>query len=178
MSDRRSAALFVALALVAAFLVSAIAGIEHTGASRAADLAADHAAREASIDQARALADARSVPAAATIRIEVLNGAGRAGLARDATHRLRGDGFDVVFYGNAARFDHSTSLVLARTGDLERARAVAASLGIDSVAVEPDSTLLLDATVVLGADWPPPTPEPVAPVDRLRRILAPADPDR
>jgi hypothetical protein len=174
MGERRPAGLFVTLALVAAFLVSAIAGIEHVGASRAAD----DAARHASSHQARALADADPAPAPATIRIEVLNGAGRAGLARDATHRLRGDGFDVVFYGNAARFDHPASFVLARTGDLASARAVAASLGIDSVAVEPDSVLLLDATVILGADWPPPAPEPVAPLQRLRRVLAPADPDR
>jgi hypothetical protein len=174
MPERRSAALFIALALVAAFLVSAIAGVEHTPS----DHAADRIGGAVTGDPARSLSLApdSALTAAPAIRIEVLNGAGRAGLARDATHRLRGHGFDVVFFGNAGRFDHTTSVVLARTGDLEGARAVAASLGIDSVAVDPDAALLLDATVILGADWPPPVPEPVPPLDRLRRLLAPADP--
>jgi hypothetical protein len=170
MPERRSTALFIALAIVAAFLASAIAGVEHTrSADRTGGTATGDPARSLSLAPEPALA------AAPTIRIEVLNGAGRAGLARDATHRLRGDGFDVVFFGNAGRFDHTTSVVLARTGDLAGARAVAASLGIDSVAAAPDAALLLDATVVLGADWPPPAPEPVQTLDRLRRILAPAD---
>ncbi|MEJ2502962.1 MAG: LytR C-terminal domain-containing protein, partial [Gemmatimonadota bacterium] len=83
------------------------------------------------------------------------NGAGAPGLARDATHVLRARGFDVVYFGNAGRFDHVRSVVLDRVGDTLGARAVAASLGIDSVAAAPDRTLMLDVSVVLGEDWPP-----------------------
>lgn len=168
MADRRSAALFVTLGLVAAFMVSAIVGVEYADNRRAGSDPASDSLQ----------ADAMTLPVTRTMTVEVLNGAGRAGLARDATHRLRGDGFDVVFYGNAARFDHPTSMVLARTGDLARAREVAAALGIDSVAADPDASLLLDVTVVLGADWPPPTPKPALRFERLRRLLAPADPAR
>jgi hypothetical protein len=87
----------------------------------------------------------------------------------------RGVGFDVVFFGNAGRFDHVRSVVLDRTGDPARARAVAAALGIDSIATPLDSTLFLDATVVLGADWPPPPPHASTPLDRLRRLIVPPD---
>lgn len=109
------------------------------------------------------------------IRVEVLNGSGVGGLAREATYRLRGGGFDVVYYGNASRFDHRRSVVLDRTGDTLQARTVALALGIDSVASSADARLLLDVTVVLGSDWPPPAPEPFAPAGWLRRLLAPGD---
>lgn len=92
------------------------------------------------------------------IRVEVLNGSGRAGLAREATRRLRDHGFDVVFYGNASSFDQETSAVIARLGDLDAASDIAGVLGIDAVSDEPDATRLLDVTVILGLDWPPPDP--------------------
>lgn len=148
MSDRSrtllSAGLFLALGLAAAFAVSAVAG-----------LGDDEPARTG----LRALGGGEMDRA--SVRVEVLNGSGAAGLARDATHALREQGFDVVFFGNAGRFDHARSAVLDRTGGLDRARAVAAALGIDSVATAIDSTLMLEVTVVLGRDWPP-----VVPVER------------
>lgn len=154
-------ALFVSLGLAAAFLVSALAEI----------------GRQPSVDSLADVTDgdARTLPTPVPIRIEVLNGAGVGGLARDATQRLRAGGFDVVFFGNAGRFDHHHSVVLDRTGDPARAHAVAAALGIDSVATALDSTLFLDATVVLGADWPPPPPDAATALDRLRRLLASPD---
>jgi len=90
-------------------------------------------------------------PVEGRVRVEVLNGSGRTGLARAATDALRGAGFDVVYFGNAAaRAD--TSVVLARSTDDTGARAVASVLGIRDVRTEPDSTLLLEVTVVLGGD--------------------------
>lgn len=102
------------------------------------------------------------------IRVEVLNGAGRAGLAREATRRLRDHGFDVVFYGNAADFSHDSSAVLARLGDTDAADAVAQALGIATVVDEPDSTRILDVSVILGLDWEvAPEPEPRTRTDKL-----------
>lgn len=86
-------------------------------------------------------------------RVEVLNAAGRAGLARAGTWVLRREGFDVVGFGNAQGFAPDSSLVLARTGDLELAQRVADVMGIARVREAPDASLLLDVTVVLGADW-------------------------
>lgn len=95
------------------------------------------------------------------VRVEVLNGGGHAGAAREATESLRELGFDVVFFGNAGTFDRDSSIVLDRMGRVERARDVADALGIRVVRTEPDSNLYLDVTVVLGRDWEP-APEPAA----------------
>jgi len=88
------------------------------------------------------------------IRVEVLNGAGVAGLAARARDHLREEGFDVVYYGNAASFDQETTVVLSRTGPAGAARAVAGRLGVTRVETAPDSTRFVDVTVILGADWP------------------------
>ncbi len=84
-------------------------------------------------------------------RVEVFNSAGRSGLAREATGLLRDAGFDVVFYGNGSRAD--SSVVLQRNTDPGVARSAADALGIRSVIVREDASLLVDATVILGADW-------------------------
>jgi hypothetical protein len=90
-------------------------------------------------------------------RVEVLNASGTAGLARRATEALRAAGFDVVYFGNAgpatAASADSGSVVIDRIADPVRARAVADALGIARVITTEDSTLLLDATVVIGKDW-------------------------
>ena len=153
-----SAALFVTVGLVAAFTVSAVAGLWD-------DEPADTGLR----------AFGTGVDRPGDIQVEVLNGAGTTGIARGATYRLRSDGFDVVFFGNADHFRHERSVVIDRVGQPAQARAVAASLGIDSVATAVDSSLLLQVTVVLGDDWPPPRPRPTDWLDRLRELLAPGD---
>lgn len=86
-------------------------------------------------------------------RVEVLNGAGLDGLARSVTDSLRVLGFDVVYYGNAQSFDRHVSVVLDRIGSPERALAVAQALGIPNVRSDPDASLYLDVTVLLGRDW-------------------------
>ena len=133
---------------VVAFLVSAATGLRF---SRAADR---DAAGISAVDTAVALPDTAVGPAA---RVEVLNGAGRPGLARDATERLRAAGFDVVFFGNAAE-PRGLSLVLDRGGRGDAARRAAAALGIRAVREEPNAALYVDVTVILGKDWPPPPP--------------------
>ncbi|MFO7894992.1 MAG: LytR C-terminal domain-containing protein [Longimicrobiales bacterium] len=160
--DRRlvSAALFIGLGLVGAFVVSAVAGLwddEPAGTGL------------------RALGASADGPRQA--RIEVLNGAGTAGLARDATYRLRGDGFDVVFFGNADHFRHERSVVVDRVGRPDRARAVAAVLGIDSVATAVDSSRMLEVTVVLGGDWPPASAPDRSWLDQLRALVGQTDGD-
>lgn len=152
-----SAALFVALGLVGAFIVSAVADALDDGGPSGEPQGLE-------------------VPAPpplnpADVRVEVLNGAGKAGLARDATHALRSDGFDVVFFGNAGHFDHARSVVIDRMGQPDLARAVAASLRVDSITTAVDSSLMLEVTVVLGADWPPPqAPPDGALTDRLQGL--------
>lgn len=89
------------------------------------------------------------------IKVEVLNAGGRRDMAKRATDLLRDRGFDVVYYGNAERFDQTTSVVLDRIGRPDAARAVAVTLGIESVRSEIDRNLYLDVTVRLGSGWEP-----------------------
>lgn len=99
-------------------------------------------------------------------RVEVLNGAGEPGIAERAAERLRGRGFDVVFYGNAENFDYESTRVLARSDRMGEIRRLADALSVDSVRREPQPELYLDATVILGADWrthmPSPAPDTAA----------------
>jgi hypothetical protein len=88
-------------------------------------------------------------------RIEVLNASGRSGLARAATGQLRDGGFDVVFFGNASGYDGDSSIVIDRTGSPAVAQAAARHLSISRTRTERDTALFLDATVVIGRDWPP-----------------------
>ena len=88
-------------------------------------------------------------------RVEVLNGSGRAGLARQATDQLRAAGFDVVYFGTAPR-PESSSIALDRVGKVEIAQAVANALGIAHTETRRDSTRLVEVSVILGSDWQPP----------------------
>jgi hypothetical protein len=89
------------------------------------------------------------------VTVEVLNGGGVPGVAGTVRDLLRDEGFDVVFSGNADSFDQATTVVIDRTSRGEGAEAIAHSLGASELRVEADSTLLVDVTVVIGADWTP-----------------------
>ncbi len=110
-----------------------------------------------------------------TIRVEVRNGSGRAGAAGHLTELLRREGFDVVDFGNAERFDHARTIVIDRGGQPSEAREVAAALHGAPVVSQPDSTLLLDVTVIVGRDFqrlaPPPTRRPADAPPVWRRWL-------
>jgi hypothetical protein len=117
------------------------------------------------------------------VRVEVLNGGGRSGVAREATSALRDLGFDVVYYGNAETFSQEPSVVLDRVDHLEAARWAADALGIRYVRSEPDSNRYVDVTVRLGPEWSPPETaaegeEPPAPWWDLRRYFRGKDPDQ
>ena len=90
------------------------------------------------------------------LRVQILNGCGVKGLAKIITPSLRSRGFDVRETKNASHFDYKQSQIIDRTGDLERARAVADSLGIDSknVSSEISTNLVdIDLTLIVGADY-------------------------
>lgn len=131
-----------AMVVVAAFVVSFVRGFEaEVGGEAPRDaVVRPHVTPEP------------SAPVRGTV--EVLNAAATAGLARRATRQLRDAGFDVVYYGNARASAEDSSVVIDRVGTIGVARAAAASLGIARVRSEPDSGLFVDATVVVGVDWP------------------------
>jgi hypothetical protein len=130
----RSALIIVVLAVVAILVWSSVQGLR-------------------SGDEPRMTDAEIAVPDRDAIRVEVLNASGVSGLARRGTERLRSQGFDVVYYGNASGASPDSSVVIDRAGNLAAADSVAGALGLQRVRVEPDSTLYLDVTVVLGRDW-------------------------
>ena len=89
--------------------------------------------------------------------VEVLNASSQAGLARAGTRLLRQSGIDVVHFGNAptgTRELDSTRIVVRR-GDGQAARRVRSALGVGQVITELDPDLLIDMSVLLGADFAP-----------------------
>lgn len=87
------------------------------------------------------------------LKVEVLNGSGEPGAARVVGDALLVEGYDVVTVDNADAFDHGVTHVIDRSGVGTAIGELAGRIGSDStyVALEPD--LLLDATIILGADW-------------------------
>lgn len=90
------------------------------------------------------------------LTVEVLNGSGKAGLARTGTRVLRRGGLDVVFFGNAEGGETAVTQLLVRQGDSTAARRAARLLGVGTIEWKPDSTRRVDLTVILGTDYVPP----------------------
>ncbi len=86
------------------------------------------------------------------ITVEVLNGAGIDGLARAVTRQLRRRGVDVVYFGTAPVDTFKSTLILLRRGDSTAAIRVRDALGAGRVVLEHDARLLLDVSVILGAE--------------------------
>ncbi|MFC1561146.1 LytR C-terminal domain-containing protein [Candidatus Latescibacterota bacterium] len=91
------------------------------------------------------------------IRIAVLNGCGREGLATLFSGNLRNLGYDVVNGqgGNADSFDFDFSVVLNRKGNRKNAEKVANDLGIKEIIDQYSTNLYIieDIVVILGRDW-------------------------
>ncbi len=89
------------------------------------------------------------------ITVEVLNATGVDGLARATTQQLRRAGIDVVYFGTASLDTLEQTYIAVRRGDTAAAVRIRAALGVGRIVVEPDSRLLLDASVFLGRDITP-----------------------
>jgi hypothetical protein len=91
------------------------------------------------------------------VRVAVLNGCGRPGIATAFVEKLRKDGMDVVngWGGNADSFEFDRSVVVDRRGDHKKAARVSASLGIGEILSQRSESpyLLEDVVVVIGRDW-------------------------
>lgn len=90
------------------------------------------------------------------IRLQVLNGCGEKGIARNVAPALRKLGFDVRESGNAKNFRHQQTKIYDRSGNMALAYEVAQAVGIDSslVAELIDQSLVdIDVTIVIGADY-------------------------
>ena len=88
-----------------------------------------------------------------TIRVEVLNGSGKGGVAKEMTDYLRARGFDVIDYGNAENQSFYETIVLDRTGDRILAEHLARVIGARQVVQQKNPYLALDVTLIMGRDY-------------------------
>lgn len=86
------------------------------------------------------------------IRIELLNGSGRSGLAGELASYLRDGGFDVLLVSNADRSDYRTTLVVNRSDTPEPGNIVADYLGTRHVIQQIRAQEMIDVTVIVGRD--------------------------
>ena len=89
----------------------------------------------------------------AKIRIEVLNGCGEKGIAKEVTTRLRALGYDVVNVGNAESFYYDVTIIIDRIGKIENAKDVAKALKTDNYIQQIDKNRILEVSVIIGKDY-------------------------
>ena len=89
------------------------------------------------------------------IHVEVLNGCGKDGIARQVGSHLRSLGFDVMTVGDAESFNYPESLVIDRVGNPGYARCVAEALGTANLIqqINPDLFRIEEITVIIGRDF-------------------------
>jgi len=88
------------------------------------------------------------------IRAEVLNGCGIPQAAARLTKKARALGIDVIDEGNAESFAFLQTMVIDRSGDLDKARQVAAILGIPRCIqqIRDESFRLAHVSIIIGRD--------------------------
>lgn len=99
--------------------------------------------------------EAKKQTASEVIQVEVLNGCGVAGVADRFTDFLREHKFDVVNVGNYFTFNVDETIVVDRIGNLENARKVARSLGIQrtNVVQQLNNNYFLDVSIIIGKNY-------------------------
>ena len=85
-------------------------------------------------------------------RIEVLNGIGEQGVARRAAVLLMKKGIDVFQVGNADSFSYTESILIG-CREIGNLGSLGRALGCDNVVEELKEDSLVDATLILGADY-------------------------
>lgn len=89
------------------------------------------------------------------VRIEILNGCGKDGIAGQLGTLLREQGFDVMTLGNADSFAFPETLVIDRVGKMRDAQQVAHALGTTNLIqqITPDPFRIEAVTIIIGRDY-------------------------
>jgi len=87
------------------------------------------------------------------VSLEVLNGCGMEGAAKELTSILRKKGYRVADFRNADNFDYEHTTIKVRTAGPEEGEAVAVLLGCDRIVYEPSKNAMADISIVIGPDW-------------------------
>ena len=89
------------------------------------------------------------------IQLDVQNGTGENGVASEFTEYLRKNNIDVVEMGNYNSQDIEKTIIIDRSGDINKAKKVAYTLGVNerNIIQQINNSLFLDVTVVIGKDF-------------------------
>ncbi|MBN1897137.1 MAG: LCP family protein [Spirochaetes bacterium] len=87
------------------------------------------------------------------IKVQVLNGSGKSGVARSARDKLVRNGFNVVEFGNADSQNYQNTIILDRSGNIQKSQAVSRILQCDKIYPKINYFILVDVTVIVGKDY-------------------------
>lgn len=89
---------------------------------------------------------------AETMRLEVLNGTGHAGLGKIVARELMKRKVDVLLVGNADGFDYTQTVLIARKRK-PQVESLAEELGCKRFVEQLKDDAVVDATLIIGADY-------------------------
>ena len=90
-----------------------------------------------------------------TIKAEVINGCGIEGLGDKLTDMLRQNKIDIIQSGNYFQFNVDNTLIIDRSGNMEKAKKIAEIIGVpqQQIIQQINPALFLDVTVLTGKDY-------------------------
>ena len=92
--------------------------------------------------------------------VQILNGNGVPRIGLEVAERLSDGGYRIVLTGNADRFTYATTRIVLHDGSaeqLEVGRDVQQRLGVGELELAATPGSVVDVTIVVGADFPPPS---------------------
>jgi hypothetical protein len=98
-------------------------------------------------------ADEMALITAEAAKVEVLNGAGVDGLARDTSDWLTTQGINVVSFDTADRLDYPSSVIVVYTGKPYTTTWLQRTFHVTSIISGSDPNSPVDVKIILGADW-------------------------
>ena len=100
--------------------------------------------------KAKAIIDSVVLGKPEPLRLVVLNGNGRSGIAQEVSDLLRYYGYDVISHGNAEHFNFVTTQVVVSARDAERVKPLAEYLGASIQEADQENA---QVTVIIGKDY-------------------------
>lgn len=100
--------------------------------------------------KAKAVIDSVVLGKPEPLRLVVLNGNGRSGIAQEVSDLLRYYGYDVISHGNAEHFNFVTTQVVVSARDAERVKPLAEYLGASIQEADQENA---QVTVIIGKDY-------------------------
>lgn len=87
------------------------------------------------------------------IKVQVLNGSGKGGVARIIRDKLVRNRYNVIEFGNADSQNYEETLILDRSGNMKKAIKVSSLLKCNNVFPKINKFILIDVTIIVGKDY-------------------------